>query len=459
MLAVSDVLLINASLFGVLVWREGYALSVHSVVANLRYFVILTVVWAVWATFFDCYDLPRTANRRETITSTSAAGLLTALVYLAIPYWTPDLLSARSTAAPFVALTTAIVPLWRLLYVTVFTQPSFCRRVLIVGAGRSGCEMAHILTAGAAGRSRRLASGYEIVGFVDDDPEKESLAFSDVPVLGNRHDLLRLIQEQAIDLLIVAITHSPEINPDLFRTLLDCREQGVCLQSMPHVYEQLLGKVSVEHAGRDLSVVMPQEDSATRLLFSAAKRTIDLMAGLVGLILLAIVAPVVAIANACWAPGPLLYRQVRIGRGGKPFHLYKFRSMITAAEKDCGAVWAQENDDRITPVGRILRKTRLDELPQFVNVLKGDMSLVGPRPERPEFVRQLVEEVPFYQVRHAVRPGITGWAQVRYCYGSCIDDARIKLEYDLYYIRQQSAYLELVILLRTIPVMLGLHGR
>jgi lipopolysaccharide/colanic/teichoic acid biosynthesis glycosyltransferase len=154
-----------------------------------------------------------------------------------------------------------------------------------------------------------------------------------------------------------------------------------------------------------------------------------------------------------------LYRQVRVGRGGKPFQVYKFRSMITMAEKDCGAVWAQENDDRITPVGKVLRRTRLDELPQFVNVLKGDMSLVGPRPERPEFVQQLVEEVPFYQARHAVRPGITGWAQVRYRYGSCVDDARIKLEYDLYYIRQQSIYLEAAILLQTIPVMLGLGGR
>lgn len=459
MLAVVDALLLNVALLAVLIWREGYVLNLQSIVSTPRYFVILTIVWALWATFFDCYDLPRTANLKDSITSTGAAGLATALVYLAIPHWTPHLPASRFASLLFVLLITVVVPTWRILYVTIFTQPSFRRRLLIVGAGRSGCEIAHLLTAGAEGKSRGAASGYEMVGFVDDDPDKAGLVFSGIPVLGNRHDLFNLIGEHHIDLIVIALTHSPEIHPDLFRTLLDCREQGVCLEPMTSVYEQLTGKVSVQHAGRDLSVVMPQENSATRHLFLAGKRAIDLMAGLVGLLLVSIIAPIVYLANAIWAPGPLLYRQVRIGRGGKPFHLYKFRSMITTAEDKCGAVWAQENDDRITPVGKVLRKTRLDEFPQFLNVLKGDMSLVGPRPERPEFIQQLAEEVPFYQVRHAVRPGITGWAQVRYRYGSCVDDARVKLEYDLYYIRQQSAYLELVILLKTIPVMLGLHGR
>ena len=267
----------------------------------------------------------------------------TALVYLAIPHWTPHLPASRFASLLFVLLITVVVPAWRILYVTIFTQPSFRRRLLIVGAGRSGCEIAHLLAAGAEGKSRRAASGYEMVGFVDDDPDKAGLVFSGVPVLGNRHDLLNLIHEHHIDLIVIALTHSPEIHPDLFRTLLDCREQGVCLEPMTGVYEQLTGKVSVQHAGRDLSVVMPQENSATRHLFSAGKRAIDLRAWLIGLVLVSIIAPIVYLANAIWAPGPLLYRQVRIGRGGKPFHLYKFRSMITTAEDKCGAVWAREN--------------------------------------------------------------------------------------------------------------------
>ncbi|MBN1658056.1 MAG: sugar transferase, partial [Anaerolineae bacterium] len=404
-------------------------------------------------------DLPRTADLKDSLTATGAAGLLSALVYLAIPHWTPHLPASRSTALLFVLFTTAVVPMWRILYITIFTQPSFRRRVLIVGAGESGCEIAHLLAAGAEGRKRCAAFGYELVGFVDDDPDKAELKFSGIPVLGNHHDLFRLIQDENINLLIIAITHSPQIHPDLFRAILECREQGVCVQPMTSAYEQLAGKVSVKHAGRDLSVVMPQGNSTTGHLFDAGKRGVDLVSGLVGMAVLALVAPIVYVANAIWAPGPLLYRQVRVGRGGKPFYVFKFRSMITKAEDGCGAVWARENDDRITPVGRVLRKTRLDEIPQFWNVLKGDMSLVGPRPERPEFVEQLIEEVPFYQVRHAVRPGLTGWAQVRYRYGSCVDDALIKLEYDLYYIRQQSIYLELSIMLQTVPVMLGLQGR
>ncbi|MBN1658941.1 MAG: sugar transferase [Anaerolineae bacterium] len=459
LLAVFDVLLINLALLAVLVWHEGYALNLQSITSSLHYFAILTMVWAVWAMFFDCYDLPRTADLKGSLTSTGSAGLLTALVYLAIPHWTPHLPASRAAAMLFVLLVTTVVPLWRILYVTILTQPSFRRRILIIGAGQSGCEIAHLLAAGAEGRNRCAAFGYELVGFVDDDPDKVELKFSGIPVLGNRHDLLRLIQEEQINLLIVAIAHPPQIHPDLFRTLLECREQGVRIQPMTSVYEQVTGKVSVKHAGRDLSVVMPQENSVTQHLFSAVKRVIDLMSGLAGMAVLALVAPIVSIANALWAPGPLLYRQVRVGRGGKLFYIYKFRSMITTAEDGCGAVWARENDDRITPVGKMLRKTRLDELPQCWNVLKGDMSLVGPRPERPEFVQQLVEQVPFYQVRHAVRPGITGWAQVRYRYGSSVDDARIKLEYDLYYIRQQSIYLELTVLAKTIPVMLGLQGR
>jgi lipopolysaccharide/colanic/teichoic acid biosynthesis glycosyltransferase len=186
---------------------------------------------------------------------------------------------------------------------------------------------------------------------------------------------------------------------------------------------------------------------------------LDLFAGMIGLTILALLAPCIAVANAIWSRGPLFYRQTRVGKGGKPFHVYKFRSMIPAAEKGCGAVWASEDDDRVTPVGRILRRTRLDELPQIINVLKGEMSLVGPRPERPEFVADLVKQVPFYQARHAVRPGITGWAQVRHDYGSSVEDALVKLQYDLYYIKNQSLYLELSILVKTAAVMLGLRGR
>jgi lipopolysaccharide/colanic/teichoic acid biosynthesis glycosyltransferase len=194
-------------------------------------------------------------------------------------------------------------------------------------------------------------------------------------------------------------------------------------------------------------------------VFGAAKRLFDLMTSVLGLLVLGLALPCIALANAIWSRGPLFYWQARVGKGGRTFPLVKLRTMVPDAEQDIGAVWSQEHDERITPVGRFLRRSRLDELPQCWNILRGEMSLVGPRPERPEIVAYLIKQVPFYQARHAVRPGITGWAQVRYRYGSSVNDALVKLQYDLYYIKHQSMYLELSILVKTAAVMLGLRGR
>jgi len=178
----------------------------------------------------------------------------------------------------------------------------------------------------------------------------------------------------------------------------------------------------------------------------------------VGLVFLALLMPALALANRLGSPGPLFYRQARVGRRGQPFQVLKFRSMIPDAEAASGAVWAADNDPRITAVGRFLRRTRLDELPQVINVLRGEMSLIGPRPERPEFVEQLAHSIPFYRARHSVRPGLSGWAQVQYRYGNTADDSRIKLEYDLYYVKHASFLLDLRIALQTIGVMLAFKG-
>jgi exopolysaccharide biosynthesis polyprenyl glycosylphosphotransferase len=280
-----------------------------------------------------------------------------------------------------------------------------------------------------------------------------------VPVLGDRCDLLRLVKELDVDAVVLAITHTPQIRPELFQALLDCREMGVRLEPMTIVYERATGKVPVEHAGRNLHVVLPLSDAPMQRLVWAAKRVVDVVAGVVGLAALVPVTPLVALGNALLCPGPVFYRQARVGRGGRTFGLVKFRSMVPDAEEGCGAVWSRPGDGRVTPVGRVLRATRLDELPQVWNMLKGEMSLVGPRPERPEFVADLARQVPFYQARHAVRPGITGWAQVRYRYGDSVQDSLVKLQYDLYYIKHQSLYLEASILVKTAAVVLGLRGR
>jgi exopolysaccharide biosynthesis polyprenyl glycosylphosphotransferase len=458
MLLLVDALVLSIALLVALTLRYGYAFSWVTLFEVPVYFALLAVLWLTWATFFDCYDLPRTADASQSAWSAGRAALLTALTYLAIPYYTPHFPASRLSSYLFIVLAVLSMSLWRASYAAVFSQPTFQKRLLIIGAGRSGSVLARELASIPVYGNPYAGSGYRLVGFVDDDAEKAGSKVQGAPVLGDRHHLRRLVAEQDVDSLVVAITGA-EIQPELLQVLLDCREQGIQVEPMVSLYERLTGKVPIEHAGHDLHVILPLKDVPTQRLFWAAKRLVDLAAALAGLVVLAGVVPWVALANALWSSGPLFYWQARVGRRGQPFQLVKFRSMIPAAEAECGAVWADEGDPRVTPVGRVLRRTRLDELPQVWNILRGEMSLVGPRPERPEFVADLMAQVPFYQARHAVRPGITGWAQVRYRYGSSVEDTRVKLQYDLYYIKHQSLYLELSILSKTAAVMLGLRGR
>ena len=458
-LAAVDSVVLGSALLATLVLRDGARFSLDQVAQQLHYYLLLAAIWVVSALFFDCYDLARIADASQSAWAAGRAALVTALVYLVIPFYTPHLPASRLSSVLFVGLVTASVPIWRVVYAVVFTQPAFQKRVLVVGAGQSGRKIAGILANTPVRGNPYAGSGFQLIGFVDDRVDKVGTKIVGVPVMGTRRDLTHLVQQHDIDLLVIAIRYAPQVQPELFQALLDCRELGVDVELMVGLYERLTGRIPVEQAGHDLDLIVPVPDSAMQHFFWAGKRSIDLLAGVCGLVVLAMLTPFIALANAIWSPGPLFYRQLRVGKGGQPFHLYKLRSMIPAAEADCGAVWACKDDDRITPVGRFLRKTRLDEFPQFLNVLMGEMSLVGPRPERPEFVAGLVAEVPFYQARHAVRPGVTGWAQVRYRYGSSVEDALVKLEYDLYYIRNQSIYLELSVLVKTVAVMLGLKGR
>jgi exopolysaccharide biosynthesis polyprenyl glycosylphosphotransferase len=297
-----------------------------------------------------------------------------------------------------------------------------------------------------------------VLGFIDDDPAKLGSAVGGVTVAGTRHDLARLVREWGIQEVILAITHTQQIHGDLFQALMDCRELGVEVVPMTYLYERLTGRVPVEHVGQQLYVLLPLNHSVTTPLYVFAKRMVDVACALAGLVGLALVFPLVALAIRLDSPGPVLYRQVRVGKGGRRFRVAKFRTMVQGAETPGEPVWAREHDERVTRFGRLARRVRLDELPQLWNVLKGEMSLVGPRPERPEFVQDLQEQIPFYRSRHAVRPGLTGWAQVNYEYGNSVADSLIKLQYDLYYVKHRSFYLDLVILFRTIGTVLSFSG-
>jgi exopolysaccharide biosynthesis polyprenyl glycosylphosphotransferase len=263
------------------------------------------------------------------------------------------------------------------------------------------------------------------------------------------------VRDRDVSEVIVAVTHQETMTPRLTQALLTCRESGVHITMMQAVYERLTGKVPVEHAGYNFHLVLSTERDPNRL-FSALKRVADVGIGLLGSLVVCILLPVVVLAIKIESPGPVLYRQDRVGQGGRVFRLYKFRTMVPHAEP-YGPQWAQEDDSRVTRVGRVLRRLHLDELPQALNLLRGEMSFMGPRPERPEFVGELDGVIPFYRARHAMRPGITGWAQVNYRYGRSVEDALVKLQYDLYYLKHCSMILDAVILVRTLGRVLTLR--
>jgi len=352
------------------------------------------------------------------------------------------------------------IAIWRTTYAWLLLRPGFHVRALVIGAGWAGSTLAQAIHSGSdAAGEPRSGLGYGIIGFVDDDPAKRGKELGGARVLGGRADLLSLVRELRPDEIVVAITHPETIHFDLFAAILACRELGIPTTSMAEVYERITGRIPVEHAGRNLYVVLPIRQLPTQRLYIASKRLLDLVAGLLGCFLLLCLIPPVWLVNRFTSPGPLFYWQERVGQGGRRFRVVKFRSMVVDAEARTGAVWASEADPRVTPLGRVLRRTRLDELPQCWNILRGDMTLIGPRPERPEFVEELAQEIPFYRIRHAMKPGLTGWAQVRYRYGASVEDALIKLQYDLYYIKHQNLLLDLEILAKTVAVVLGLRGR
>ena len=459
-LAVGDLICVNVALALTLGLRENLSLGPLRLAEHLPWFALLSLVWIVLGLAMEVYDVSRAANAPSSVWAVTGTALITFAVFLCVPILSPVLPRHRLELFSFPLLSILGLSLWRSFYAFVLSRTQFYHRVVILGAGWCGRTLLECMAGRNAqpGQKQRHVS-YDVLGFIDDDPGKQGAVVDGVPVLGTHLDLERLIWELEPEELVVAITYTQNVPQSLFDAVLRCREAGLSVTTMAGVYEELTGRVPVQHAGRALEVVMPLARPALYRLFLLVKRLMDIGIGLVGCVLLLVVIPIVWVANRIASPGSLFFTQERVGQGGRIFRLVKFRSMVMDAERQTGAVWAREGDSRITLVGAFLRKTRMDEAPQFWNVLRGKMSVVGPRPERPEFVKRLAEEIPFYRARHAVKPGITGWAQVKYRYGASDEDALIKLEYDLHYIKHQGLFVDTIILLKTLQVMLGFKGR
>ena len=455
-----DLLLVNGMLLLAVIWWNGFVPSLASLWDHNKWFLTISALWLIVGTVLDIYNLARVVSKTNIITNIGMAAILTTLLYLAVPWFSPPV-ERRVYVVSLVFMVTGALIAWRIFYARVLVHTVIFSRGLVVGSNASALALADVINQMAQGDAANSSShmGYEIVGRVVDAAPATTSA--DVPVLGDMLNLVRLARQHAVHEIILAPETGHSLPPEVLEILLDCRELGLQVSSLSSVYERLTGRLLVDYARYDLQLLLSPEDSPTFRLHRAVKRTVDVLLALVGVLLFGLVLlPFIILGNALISPGPLFYRQERMGKGGRPFTLIKLRSMSQNAERSSGgAVWSKDNDPRITPMGRFLRKIRLDEVPQLINVLRGEMSMVGPRPERPHFVGQLARTFPLYRARHTVKPGITGWAQVNYEYGNSVEDARIKLEYDLYYVKHVSLYFDFLILLHTIRVVVGQKGQ
>lgn len=337
---------------------------------------------------------------------------------------------------------------WRVLSHWVLSHPRFGERVLIVGTDTSAVELAKAIMG-----NRNF--GYRIIGFVSEDPSQVGKSLINPTVVGVVDELNEIVQKERVDRVVVALSDRRGHLP--VDQLLKLRLQGrAVIEEGTSLYERIMGKISVEML-RPSWIIFSGGSKRSRF-WAFVHRLFNFVLALIGIVVSAPIGVLTALAIKLESHGPVFYKQERVGKNGKPFTIIKFRSMRQDAEKN-GPVWAAKNDDRTTYVGRFIRKVRIDELPQLINVLRGEMSFVGPRPERPVFVEQLTELIPFYSQRHLVEPGLTGWAQVKYDYGASVEDALQKLQYDLYYIKNASLFFDIWIMLQTAKIVLFGRGR
>jgi sugar transferase (PEP-CTERM system associated) len=411
--------------------------------------VLVTGVTQTCLYFADLYDPRKIADRREMfikiLQALGAASFILAAIYL----WAPELALGRGVFLIAAILVIGAVIGWRVLFQWTSKAIGAHERLLLVGTNPAAVSLAREL------HEHRLDTGIEIVGFVDHDPARVGEPLFNPGIIGTIADIPSIVDLHSVDRVVVSLVDARGKLP--MDDLLEMRlNRNVSFDHLASVYEEYSGKIAIENL-RPSWLIFSQGFKKTQSLL-AAKRGLDIIVAALGLMIISPVLGLVALAVRLTSPGPALYHQQRVGKGGRVFTVHKFRSMRQDAEATTGAVWAQAKDPRITPIGNLIRRTRLDEIPQLWNVLVGDMSMVGPRPERPEFVCQLTEKIPFYGLRHSVRPGVTGWAQVRYTYGASIEDAMEKLQYDLFYIKHMSVAFDLYVLFSTVKTVVLRRG-
>jgi exopolysaccharide biosynthesis polyprenyl glycosylphosphotransferase len=383
---------------------------------------------------------------RQTLAALLRASAVILIAYAGWYFYAPRGVLPRLVTLYFVWEATLLTLAWRLVFVTIFSRERFRQRAIIVGSGRAA-----VLALDTMRQYRGRQA--DVIGFVPGRTEDGALM--GIPRI-DPSGLLNVATERGVSEIVLALEEEPD--ETLLKTLLVCQEAGAQVVRVQTLTEQVLHRVPIDLLKPDWLMTDLADAMQLREASWWAKRALDIAGALVGLTVLAAMTPLIAAAIWLDSGSPIFYRQRRVGRGGLPFTLLKFRTMTRNAERPGEAKWAGRNDPRVTRAGRVLRKIRLDELPQVWNVLRGEMSMVGPRPERREFIDQLQQAIPFYRARLMVPPGLTGWAQVNLPYGDSVEAAKLKLEFDLYYVKHRTLWFDAAILLRTITTVLGLRG-
>lgn len=426
---------------------HNFKFDYFSIREDSYYWTILLAAYiTVIGTVFDMYNLQTANNRYQILKSIILTTSVTTLLYLLTPFFTPILPSNRLQIILFyLAILTALL-IWRNLYILFLATNRFVKKVVFVGSGKKVVKFINKL--------KEVNPNFQVIGFVVTDDKEIA---TDIPQI-KLSDLKSTVRTHYVSEIIVADDSNKSISLEQYEVLLQILESGIVIRQYSDVYEQITARLPLQQEDKELFKFFPFSRSNQNKLYLFFSRFFDVLFALIGLSFLGLALPVLMLFNLFWNRGPMFYVQERVGKNGAPFQIYKLRSMIVNAEKD-GAVFASTNDTRVTPFGRFLRKSRLDEIPQFINVLFGQMALIGPRPERPVFVDEIANTIPLYKTRHVVKPGLTGWAQVNYSYGESIEDSLMKLRYDLYYIKHRSMFLDLNIVLKTLNTVLFFKGQ
>jgi sugar transferase (PEP-CTERM system associated) len=419
--------------------------SLDSALGALWKIGLATAVFELCFYYNDLYDLTVVHSRAELLMRVLRAAGTGAIALGILSVVVPAVSVGHGIFVTSLWLLLIAIPLWRVAFDGLTRDRRLDQRVLLVGTGPVARLVARQIRA-------QHDFAYHIVGCVTESSDAETEGL-DMPLLGTSADVSLLVMRHQIDRVVVSLSDRRGHLP--IQELLRAKLSGVRIEDAATTYERISGKILTDGLAPSWLIFSDgfQASRGTRVV----KRLVDVVLAAIGLVLSAPLMLLTAIAVWLDSPGPILYRQVRVGENDSLFTLCKFRSMRSDAERG-KPIWATNNDARVTRVGRFIRLTRLDELPQLINVLRGDMSFVGPRPERPYFVQQLAAEIPFYAERHAVKPGVTGWAQVKYRYGSSVEDAMEKLRYDLYYIKHLSIGFDLTIVIDTVKVILCARG-